>query len=322
MTPRPLGLAALVRPLDPEAFLADVRDREPRHFPGDDARFAQVFSFAELERLLGMWRLWSDRTFKVVLDGRDLPPEEFCTSGHGREGHPAVLVDARRVEALLARGATLVLDAMESLSPGVRAVADALRSALGGSVICNVYCSFESHAGFPSHYDTTEVLALHIAGRKRWRVYRERAEQPLERPGHSYAYQDRAHHERAKGAVLEEVEMTPGDVLYLPRGQYHDALASEGASLHLSFGITRASAPRLPGCSSPRCSSPAICRRPSTCPRRRPGPCSIASRLINDSTRSRWAQAVSAAASSCVDVSGCTSITTGRRTACSRSVVF
>jgi hypothetical protein len=29
-------------------------------------------------------------------------------------------------------------------------------------------------------------------------------------------------------------------VLYLPRGQYHDALATGGASLHLSFGITRA----------------------------------------------------------------------------------
>lgn len=31
--------------------------------------------------------------------------------------------------------------------------------------------------------------------------------------------------------------MTPGDVLYLPRGQYHEALASSDASLHLSFGI-------------------------------------------------------------------------------------
>jgi ribosomal protein L16 Arg81 hydroxylase len=31
--------------------------------------------------------------------------------------------------------------------------------------------------------------------------------------------------------------MKPGDVLYLPRGQYHEALASSDASLHLSFGI-------------------------------------------------------------------------------------
>ena len=31
--------------------------------------------------------------------------------------------------------------------------------------------------------------------------------------------------------------MKPGDVLYLPKGQYHEALASSDASLHLSFGI-------------------------------------------------------------------------------------
>ena len=32
--------------------------------------------------------------------------------------------------------------------------------------------------------------------------------------------------------------MKPGDVLYLPRGQFHDALATEGASLHVTFSIT------------------------------------------------------------------------------------
>ena len=84
------------------------------------------------------------------------------------------------------------------------------------------------------------IFALHIAGEKRWRVYQGRAENPMELSGHSYAYQAREHHERAKGQVLMEVEMTPGDMLYLPRGQYHDALAVSGASLHLSFGITRA----------------------------------------------------------------------------------
>jgi hypothetical protein len=238
--PSPLGFAELVRPLAPSEFLATVRDRSPRHFPGDAQRFGSLFSFDEMNRLLGMWRLWTDRTFKLVLDGRDVPPEEFCVSGHGRDGHPALLVDAHRVQALLQRGATVILDVMESLSPGVRELAFALQSALGGTAVCNVYCSFESHAGFPSHYDTTEVFALHIAGVKRWRVYEGRAEQPMDRGGHSYSYQSAEHHEQAKSALLSEVEMHPGDVLYLPRGQYHDALATSGASLHLSFGITRA----------------------------------------------------------------------------------
>ena len=32
--------------------------------------------------------------------------------------------------------------------------------------------------------------------------------------------------------------MEPGDVLYLPRGQYHDALADEGGAVHIAFGVT------------------------------------------------------------------------------------
>jgi hypothetical protein len=32
--------------------------------------------------------------------------------------------------------------------------------------------------------------------------------------------------------------MRPGDVLYLPRGWYHDAVATDGASLHVTFSIT------------------------------------------------------------------------------------
>ena len=34
--------------------------------------------------------------------------------------------------------------------------------------------------------------------------------------------------------------MQPGDILYLPRGQYHDALTGAQASLHVSFGVSPA----------------------------------------------------------------------------------
>jgi hypothetical protein len=45
--------------------------------------------------------------------------------------------------------------------------------------------------------------------------------------------------DRAKGPVLMEVRMRPGDLLYIPRGYYHDALASSEASLHVTFSVAR-----------------------------------------------------------------------------------
>src|SRR3546814_17125890 len=41
-----------------------------------------------------------------------------------------------------------------------------------------------------------------------------------------------------KGRVAQQIVMRPGDILYLPRGVFHDAVATDTASLHLSFGAT------------------------------------------------------------------------------------
>jgi hypothetical protein len=48
----------------------------------------------------------------------------------------------------------------------------------------------------------------------------------------------REQHDQQKGPVARRIVMRPGDVLYLPRGLYHDALATDTASLHISFGAT------------------------------------------------------------------------------------
>ena len=43
-----------------------------------------------------------------------------------------------------------------------------------------------------------------------------------------------------RGKLLFEAHMKPGDILYLPRGQYHDALTGAQASLHVTFGVSPA----------------------------------------------------------------------------------
>ena len=85
-----------------------------------------------------------------------------------------------------------------------------------------------------------DVFALQIDGEKTWQIYEGRFTNPIEQPGYNYSTLPKSHHEVAKGKLLKQSVMTPGDVLYIPRGQYHEALASKQASLHLSFGITEA----------------------------------------------------------------------------------
>ncbi len=227
----------LLQPMAPEEFFEHAYGKLAVHIPGHADKLAHMFSWDELNRLFNQPSLWSDRTIKMVLSGRDLKPEEFCTPGRTREGTQAMLPDPERVARYLQQGATLVLDLVERLSPGIAALAASLETVLGHVAVCNVYCSWKAHQGFTSHFDTTDVFALHIAGKKTWHLYEGRYLDPIEGSGFDYASLPPEEHESAKGELLKSVEMTPGDVLYIPRGQYHDAVATSEASLHLSFGL-------------------------------------------------------------------------------------
>ena len=207
------------------------------HIPGAADKFAHVFSWEEMNRLLNMSKLWSDRSMSIVLDGKSVDLAEYGRAGQTREGYQAIMADPEQINLFLRRGATLVLDLIETLSPGVATVSAALQTATGGVAVCNVYCSWRAHQGFTAHCDSTDVFAMHIEGSKIWRVYDGRADNATDIDGFDYGSFTPEHHARAKGKLLEEIEMSPGDVLYLPKGQYHEALASSDASLHLSFGV-------------------------------------------------------------------------------------
>lgn len=228
----------LLHPLTPEEFFGATYGQSARHVPGPENKFAEVFSWEEFNRLLNMSRLWSSNTMKMVLDGRDVAAGEFCEPGQSREGQGVLRPDVERVSQLLGKGATVVLDLVESLAPGIARVAGSLQLVMGAAVSCNVYCSWQKHQGFLSHFDTMDVFALQVHGCKTWRLYEGRFRDPVDLPGFEFTSLPTAHHNRAKGNLLATVLMEPGDLLYVPRGQYHEALAESEASLHLSFGVT------------------------------------------------------------------------------------
>ncbi|MAY67434.1 MAG: hypothetical protein CMM77_09930 [Rhodospirillaceae bacterium] len=229
----------LIAPMTPETFFAEYSGRRAIHIPGDADKIRRLFDWSSFNRLVNMTTLWNAQTMKMAMDGRNLAPDEFCITGSAREGGHAMLPDWPRVGNLLENGASLVLDLMEMLDPGSAAIATALQMATASRVTCNAYYSRQQRPAFKSHFDTMEVFAIHIEGEKTWRLYEGRFEEPIEADGYRYASFNEDYHANAKGALAQEVTLTPGDILYIPRGQYHDALAGSDASLHLSFGTIR-----------------------------------------------------------------------------------
>jgi ribosomal protein L16 Arg81 hydroxylase len=230
-----MRLADLLAPMAPEAFFAEYHDRQPLHLRGDAAKFAAVLSWRQINRLLDMTHIWTSHSLRLVMDGAPVPAEQYCVRATTREGEPGLQPDSRRVQEWVQRGASVVMNDVDSLAPGLAAVSDALEGAGLGKAQANVYISWQSHKAFPAHYDTHEVWAVQVEGEKTWNVWEGRAEWPIAHP--VFRAQTQEHHERAKGALRAKVLMKPGDLLYLPRGWYHDALAEAPASVHVAYGV-------------------------------------------------------------------------------------
>lgn len=236
MTENIRTFADILHPVTPEEFFAEYHDKKPLHIPGTPDKFASVMSWQSLNDMLNMTSVWSGISLQLVVGKKMAPMSDYCRPAIGRDNVQSMQPDAARITALLRQGATLVANDVDALNPGLRSLAETLEIALGAKAQANVYCSWQQRQAFDSHFDTHDVYAIHVEGEKIWQIYRTRADRPIAHP--RFKQFGQAHHDRAKGEVLMEVTMRPGDLLYLPRGQYHDALASDSSALHVTLGLT------------------------------------------------------------------------------------
>jgi len=231
------SFADIIRPMSEDEFFATYHNNQPVHIPAERPdKFADAISWQILTRLLNMTAVWSPVSLQLVLDENMLPPDRYCRQAVDRNMQRGWMPDAGKVKALMRRGASLVANDIDTLDPGLSKVATALEAAMGAKSQSNLYCSWAAQPAFDSHYDTHEVFALHGEGEKIWRVYANRVDRPIAHAAFKKITRDQRN--RAKGDVLMEVTLKPGDLLYIPRGYYHDALASSAGTVHVAFGLT------------------------------------------------------------------------------------
>lgn len=117
--------------------------------------------------------------------------------------------------------------------PSVHMILATLQEFTGSYVGANVYLTPPSTQGFAPHYDDIEAFILQVEGKKTWRVYK-----PLSEKNVLPRYSSEDFSQNDLGKPYMEVILKPGDLLYLPRGFIHQAVATTGHhSLHLTVSM-------------------------------------------------------------------------------------
>jgi hypothetical protein len=225
------GLADLVAPLEAGQFHSDVLGRAPRRFTGQRGRFASLLRWTDLDRVLRQHRLDFPR-LRLALDGEVVPAHTYTEMVQTRRtGLVPRVLSAPFAEQLRA-GATLVLDSVNELVEQVGDLSAQLEHDLRERVQVNLYAGWGTTHGFDVHWDDHDAFIIQIAGRKRWRLHGITRRSPLQR--------DVELPPRPEGEPVEDFLLEDGDVLYVPRGHWHDVSAVGEESLHLTIGFNPA----------------------------------------------------------------------------------
>jgi ribosomal protein L16 Arg81 hydroxylase len=128
------------------------------------------------------------------------------------------------------KGSTLVFNGIDSISTRTAKISRELDLHYEGLTTANAFLTPPNSKGFPPHFDTHDVFILQTSGKKRWLVYESEISNPTP---------DQIYHidKTASRVTLVDVILSPGDILYIPRGFVHEAEAQIEASLHVTIGI-------------------------------------------------------------------------------------
>jgi hypothetical protein len=233
----PTLLETVLAPVTVEAFLTKHWERAPLHVRRDaPGYFADLYDVADVEEALVAGARELERFALVRAGSEQAPLEDYVVTSPAIRWRstgkpPTAHVDARKVAGLLDRGYTLVIKDAALLSARLQRSCNRLQRGLGAFVGANVYLTPPGAQGLDRHHDTHDTLTIQIEGSKTWRVYEPMVELPLEsQPLHRGTNVPELRLER-------EVTLSAGETLYLPRGYAHEAIATAGRALHVTFAL-------------------------------------------------------------------------------------
>lgn len=207
------ALGLLLRDITTEEFLSEYYQQRALHIRGNQDHFKELFSWAQLNNVLNFLQN-SSSDLKMSRNGRQFVPRNATE-----------LIQASR------QGATLIVENIDRYDRKLALFLSELTDETAESNRLNMYLSQPEMQGYRAHYDTHDFFILQISGYKKWWVYPETTQSVL--------FNQKTHDSEPppEEELYLHCTLEAGDVLYVPKGHWHSALATNEPSLHLTLAM-------------------------------------------------------------------------------------
>ena len=210
----------LFEEVSPEQFKASYWTQHFLFQRSQPDKYNSLLTIEDLDELLTV-RLHDQ--IELVKQGKLLPREEH------QDGQ-----NKQKVFELYHSGYTIILsqlnkywEPLRNLCLSVPDEIDFLRN-----VYANVYLTPQQSQGLAKHADLQDVLILQVAGSKRWKLFQQSFNHPTSREQFS-----KNADQIETGKLIFDETLTPGDLLYIPRGMIHEVFTSEQSSAHITLTL-------------------------------------------------------------------------------------
>jgi ribosomal protein L16 Arg81 hydroxylase len=223
------GLDFILGDIKPEEFFKAYYEQKVLHVTGGKEKLNNVLSVQELSAYLDRADIFYPAV-RLVKNGKELPKKAYIINQVpiGQEKVNGV-IDTGRMMHCFNNGATIVVQGGQHYFQGITKLGKQLSSAFGCPVQANLYITPDRSVGFNPHWDTHDVFVLQVHGTKTWHLY----DFQIKLPTKSQPY-------KGQEITVEKtstLQLAAGDMLYVPRGFVHDAIANDGVSAHITIGI-------------------------------------------------------------------------------------
>lgn len=213
---------SLLYPMSVEEFKNAYWGREVLHIERESPDYYNsLMTINDLDLVLDHGRP-KGKSLRVVKNQVPISPSNY----ENEDGS----INLNQIYAAYADGHSVIVHEVQRFWQPIQRLCKGLQRECNFRTLGELFLTPKKQKALSPHYDAHDVFVVQLEGSKRWKVYDEVYPTPLVDSFQPIINRDHLQN-------MREIELKAGDVLFVPRGVPHEAIATDESSMHLSLGI-------------------------------------------------------------------------------------